>query len=243
MEYRANFFMWIFLSAIWVIVQVGFVGIYFLFTDNVAGWTKPQFFLLIGLFRAIEGIYHVFFHQNLMNFPENITSGNFDLYITRPVNSLFLISTRYHSLDELGTFIIGLGLVFYALVQLHLTISLLIMIKILIMIFFGTIALYSIMLILSSLSFYLTRMTALFSIWDVISKALRVPINIITRDNFLGNALLFPLLIVVTIPSKIIFGPTYLRQIIIEIIGSVSLVILAYRFFYSCLRRYSSASS
>jgi len=168
MEFRSNFFLWFILQVVWVIIQAGMIGLYFNFTDNISGWTKPQVFLLIGLFRVIEGIYHVFFHMNLMNFPENISSGNLDFYLTRPVNSQFLVTTRYHSPDEIGTLFTGMGLVWYALIQLKYSLSVILLVKLLVLVAFGLLALYSVMLILSSLAFIFTRMTALFSIWDVV---------------------------------------------------------------------------
>ena len=243
MEFRSNFFLWFILQVVWVIIQAGMIGLYFNFTDNISGWTKPQVFLLIGLFRVIEGIYHVFFHMNLMNFPENISSGNLDFYLTRPVNSQFLVTTRYHSPDEIGTLFTGMGLVWYALIQLKYSLSVILLVKLLVLVAFGLLALYSVMLILSSLAFIFTRMTALFSIWVVVSKTLRVPINVLTRDSIIGNTLLLPLLIIVTIPSQIILTRSDISVFIIEIFSSIAMFILATKIFYLCLRRYSSASS
>jgi len=243
MEYRANFILWLLVEIAFVAVQVGMVSVYFNFTDNIAGWTKPQVFLLIGIFRVIEGIFHMFFFQNLLNFPENISTGNMDLFFTRPVNSLFLSSSRYHSLDEFGTFLVGIALVWYSLIQLQFSFSLLLLFELFVLFFFGLLTLYSIILIFSSLSFFFTRMTALHSVYDVITKALRIPINIITKDSFIGNSLLFPLLIVATLPSQILLGYVTPIFITLEIIGSLAIFMVAHKFFYFALRHYSSASS
>jgi ABC-2 type transport system permease protein len=228
---------------LFVLVQVAMVGIYFNFTDNISGWTKAQVFLLIGLFRIIEGIFHIFFHKNLLNFPELISSGNLDIFLTRPINSLFISTTRYHNLDEIGTFITGVLVVWYSLVQLKIDINIILIFKLIFVISFGLLAIYSVILIFSVFSFFFTRLTALNSVYDIITKTLRVPTNVLTQDTFIGNTILFPLIIVVTLPSQIILGQTGFSLILIEALSSIILFTVAYKFYFFALRRYSSASS
>jgi ABC-2 type transport system permease protein len=146
-------------------------------------------------------------------------------------------------LDEFGTFLVGIALVWYSLIQLQFSFSLLLLFELFVLFFFGLLTLYSIILIFSSLSFFFTRMTALHSVYDVITKALRIPINIITKDSFIGNSLLFPLLIVATLPSQILLGYVTPIFITLEIIGSLAIFMVAHKFFYFALRHYSSASS
>lgn len=243
MEFQVSFVLWFVVEILFVFVQIAMVGIYFNFTDNISGWSKVQVFFLIGLFRAIEGIFHIFFYKNLLDFPENISSGNMDLYLTRPVNPLFLASTRYHSLDEIGTFISGAMIIIYSLIQMKYVVSIVIIAKIITSILFGLIAMYSVILIFSTFSFFFTRLTALHSVYDIITKMLRIPINVITGDSSIGNTILFPLIIIVTLPSQIIIGHSGNSFIILEIISSLCLFLIARKFFYFALRHYSSASS
>jgi len=243
MEFKASFMLWIVVEVFFVLVQVAMVGIYFNFTDNLLGWTKSQVFLLVGLFRIIEGIFHIFFYKNLLNLPENISSGDLDLLLTRPVNSLFLISTRYFCLDEIGTLLTGFLVVWYSLSLLKFDFTFLLFGKLFILVAFGLLGMYSVILIFSTLSFFFTRLTALHSVYDIITKTLRIPIDVITKNNAIGNSLLFPLIIIVTLPSQIILGYSGYQFILLESTASLILFYIARKFFYFALRHYSSASS
>ena len=158
--------------------------------------------------------------------------GELDLYMTRPINALFLLSVSKQQWYELSTFASGIFILLYFLPRqtggLWLTVIL--------FSFLGLICLYSIMLAISSLSFYLNRFTAISSIWDVISKTNRFPLDIFGR-------VAAPFLLVATIPSRIILGKSGIEDVMVQIARSAILFLLAYKFWQHSLKRYSSASS
>jgi ABC-2 type transport system permease protein len=243
MEYRANFLLWLMIEIFWTLAQVGMVGLFFTFGDEVHGWTKYQFFLLVGIFRCIEGIFHIFFHNNLLNFPDNIKTGDFDFFLSRPIDPQFLMTTRIHSWDEIGTFITGIAITIFSLFHLQIGLGMSLVIQLIFLCLCGLVSLYSLMLFFSSLSFFLTRMTALVSIWDVISKCLRIPADLLSQNHVAASLLLFPIIIVTTLPAQIITGKISSAFLLWELTGSVLLFILSRKFFFFALRHYSSASS
>ena len=232
MEFRSNFAIRLLTQFFYVVVQIVLIETYFRFTNSIGSWSRPEVFVLAGIFRLIEGIFHIIFHANLLYLPEMVRLGELDLYMTRPINALFLLSVSKQQWYELSTFASGIFILLYFLPRqtggLWLTVIL--------FSFLGLICLYSIMLAISSLSFYLNRFTAISSIWDVISKTNRFPLDIFGR-------VAAPFLLVATIPSRIILGKSGIEDVMVQIAGSAILFLLAYKFWQHSLKRYSSASS
>ncbi len=243
MEYRANFFLMVISQVLWVVVQLALISVFFTSSSTIHGWDIYQLFLLVGMYRCIDGLFHIFFYRNLLDFPEIIRTGDLDGFLTKPAGTLFLASTRYQKLNEVGTTLTGAGVVIFSLFHLHYQLSLFLVGTLFISLLAGLTTVYSVILMFSSLSFFLTRMTALEAFWDMLSKTLRVPLDLITQGNSLANALLLPLLIVVTIPAQIITQKISGLFIFLEIPCALVFFILAVRFFNFSLRHYSSASS
>ena len=238
MEFRHNFFIRLLTQLFFVALQLVIVNTFFNFTSSIGSWSKNEVFVLVGLFRLIEGAFHMFFHSNILYLPELVNSGEMDLLLSKPVNSLFYVSLRRHQLHEVSTFLSGLVILLYSQIIRGIAWANILWLSVV-----GLVALYSIMLFFSSLSFFIPRMTALSSIWDVMSKITRFPLDILTGSSRLGLSLVGPLLLVVTLPSQIILGKVPPVYIFLEIAGTLGVFALTYKFWLYSLRHYSSASS
>lgn len=231
-EFRKNFIIRIITQFLYVLLQVVLIEIFFRFTNNIGSWTKQEVFVLAGIFRLIEGLFHILFHRNLMYLPESVNEGELDMYLSKPVNTLFMVSTYRQLWYELSTFVSGIVMLYLYLPNN----SVLLWSWIMILSLTGLVVLYSIMLFICSLSFYIPRLTAVSEIWSVISKISRYPLDIFGR-------VAGPLLLVATIPARIILGKSGWEDVLIQVVGSIILFFTAYKFWQYSLKRYSSASS
>lgn len=232
LEYRTNFIIRLLTQFFFVVVQIVLIETYFRFTNSIGSWSRQEVFVLAGIFRIVEGIFHILFQTNILYLSETVRHGELDLLLTRPINTLFLSSVSKQQWYELSTLISGIFFLVYFLP--HQSIGLWVMV--ILFSILGLICLYSIMLPIATLSFYMSRMTSISSIWDTISKISRFPLDIFGRA-------VAPLLLISTIPSRIILGKSGWLDIVIQICSSVILFGLAYLFWRYSLKRYSSASS
>jgi ABC-2 type transport system permease protein len=46
--FKANFVMWIFVEALWFVLQLSFVSVIYLHTDRILDWSKWQVVMLVG---------------------------------------------------------------------------------------------------------------------------------------------------------------------------------------------------
>lgn len=232
MEFRSNFIIRIISQFLFVGVQVAMIETYFGFTNNIGGWSRPEIFVLAGIFRLIEGGFHIFLYTNLMGLSDIVRTGELDMYLTKPVNTLFLLNVSRQQWYELSTFISGILFLIYFLPQQ----SLALWIMIFGLSFLGLVYLSSLILMFATLAFYMNRVSAISSIMDAISKISRFPLDIFGRAAA-------PLLLVATVPSRVILGKSGATDVAIQVFGSAALFCVAYIFWRHSLKRYSSASS
>jgi ABC-2 type transport system permease protein len=95
-----------------------FAGAIYGQTGSLGGWTFHQYLVLLGTFQIISALIFMFFLRNIMNLPEYVRKGELDFFLLKPVNSQFLISTRYLAFNEVAQALPGTALVVYGLVNL-----------------------------------------------------------------------------------------------------------------------------
>lgn len=243
MEFRGNFLASVLISSTWVFFHIFVVNIYFQFTDNLLGWTKTEIFVFVGVFRIIKAFIDMFIRTNFKYFPDDVNSGQLDYSLTRPINTLFLSSFRFHKYNEIASLAAGFFIVVYAfklggfvfgpMVFLGLTLSIVV----------GLFVYYCLLLFFTTLSIFMTKLTAISEINNVLANALRYPTSTYTRGSVFLELAILPLTIVSTYPLQILFGKSPIWFIIIEIFLACLLFFLVYRFWLFALRHYSSASS
>ena len=113
-EYRVNFLA----SVVEGTAQLGVAVLTFVllyrFTSGIAGWSAAQALVLVGIYRALDGLLALQIAPNLMRISEYIGQGDLDFILLRPVASQFLVSLRWLRPAEAVNVLIGLALVAYA---------------------------------------------------------------------------------------------------------------------------------
>src|SRR5262249_12655368 len=103
LEFRGNFWAKLVTNLGWLTMLVLFLKVLFANTQSVAGWDEGHMFLLTGTFMLSRSLTDLLFSLNLSKIPEMVRLGTMDFVLTKPVPSLFYVSARYLSLDEIGS--------------------------------------------------------------------------------------------------------------------------------------------
>src|SRR5947209_1253924 len=109
-EYRVNFLLSVGEGVVQLALAVFTFLIVYRFTDSVAGWSRAQVLLLVGVYRIVEGLINLQIAPNMLAISGYIRRGEMDFLLLRPVSSQFLVSLRTMSLAEAGNVLIGLCL-------------------------------------------------------------------------------------------------------------------------------------
>lgn len=123
MEYKVDFLTGAISFLIGQIVQIATIGIIFSQIPDLEGWGFNEILFIYGFSLIPKGLDHLFF-DNLWSVGYFIVrKGDFDKYLTRPINSLFYVIAEKFCVDAFGELFMGIILIVYSLIQLKLTLT------------------------------------------------------------------------------------------------------------------------
>jgi ABC-2 type transport system permease protein len=244
MGFKSNFLLWILVELLWFGLQLSFIGVIFLHTDTIATWTKWEVVLLIGVSHFIQQIFQAFFLVNCTQLSELVRTGKLDFLLLLPVNTRFIISLRQ---VDLGGFVnagSALAVMGYAAMHLHVTVTAAQVGGFLLLCIAGILIHYSLMFLLSSISFWTVRAQGIVWGYYNLFNIARMP-----DEAFHGlfKALFtfaVPMLLVSNVPARLLAdklsspGP----MILLVVMSGVCMLVSEWGWRQS-LRRYTSASS
>jgi ABC-2 type transport system permease protein len=163
--------------------------------------------------------------------------------LTKPVNAQFISSLRNIIVWRLVDVIIGLGLIMYALGELHVSPTFDQIVFFGGMLISGTVIVYSIWLVMVSLAFWFVKIDNITELFYAFYEAGRYPVTIYRGAVRVLLTYLVPIAFVTTFPASALLGRLDQTTMLIGFVFAVGLFILSNRFWNFALRYYSSASS
>ena len=242
-EYRLNFAV----NVLGGIAQLGVVvltyALLYRFTDQVAGWSAAEALMLVGIYRALDGLLALQIAPNLMRMTRYIGEGELDFILLSPVSSQFLVSLRWLQPPELVNVLIGMVLTFYAGQRAGMTWSASQILGSMVLAGCGLILLYCLWFALVTLAFWLVKIEVLGYLFYDVWQAGRYPVDYfkgIMRTIF---TFVLPIAFATTFPAQALRGDVDSRLPVVGV-GLAAVALLGtHRFWNYAVQRYSSASS
>lgn len=244
MSFKSNFLLWIITELLWFALQLAFIVVIYQHTDHIGDWSKYQVVLLMGVSHFIQQIFQAFFLTNCTQISEYVRTGKLDFMLLLPINTRFIVSLRQ---VDLGGFInagSAVAVMGYALRQLHLVPSLLQMLGFLSLVAAGVFIHYSLMFLLSSISFWTVRAQGI--VWGYYSLFNIARLPDAAYRGFFKAFFTFavPMILVANVPAKLLADKlkSPLEMLLLVVMGVVCWVVseIGWRF---SVRHYTSASS
>ncbi len=244
MGFKANFLLWIVVELLWFALQLAFVAVIYQHTDRIGDWSQWEVVLLMGAAQFIQQLFQAFFLTNCTQISEYIRTGKLDFMLLLPVNTRFLVSLRQVDLGGFVNAASGVAVMAYALRQLHLAPSLPQIVGFLFLIVAGVLIHYSLMFLLSSVSFWTVRAQGI--VWGYYSlfNIARLP-DAAFRGLFrVFFTFAIPMLLVANVPVRLLVdklgSPLDLLLVVVMCAACLAVSELGWRF---SMRHYTSASS
>ena len=242
-EYRLNFAV----NVLEGFAQLGVVvltyALVYRFTDRVAGWTAAEALMLVGVYRALDGLLALQIAPNLMRMSRYIGEGELDFILLSPVSSQFLVSLRWLQLPEIVNVLIGVALTIYAGGRAGITWSAPHVLDALVLAGCGLVLLYCLWFALVTLAFWLVKVEALGFLFYDVWQAGRYPVDYFKTSVRLLLTFIFPVAFATTFPTQALRGDVDPRLLVVGPALAALALLLAHRFWTFAVRRYSSASS
>jgi ABC-2 type transport system permease protein len=243
MMFKSNFLLWIVVDLTWFGLNLAFVQFLYLQVSTIAGWTKWEMILLVATSNLIQQIFQTFLMINCTNLPELVRSGKLDFFLAQPASAQFLVSTRKFEPGSIVSCAVAIIICLVAIAHLPTGVSRAGLAVYPLLVSFGVLIHYALMLMLMSLSFWMTRASGFINAYYSVFQLARLP-----REAFFGPVRLIftwaiPLLLIANVPARNLFDGIRLRDLIGLSAATALLVLASTLVFQAGLRRYGSASS
>jgi ABC-2 type transport system permease protein len=243
MSFKTNFLMWILVESLWFGLQLSFIGVLYLHTDNIGTWTKWQVVMLVGASHFIQQIFQAFFLVNCTNLSELVRTGKLDFLLLLPVNTRFVVSLRQVDLGAFVNALSALGVMTYAATRMSLVPSPAQIGGFFILCLAGILIHYSLMFLLSSISFWTVRAQGIVWGYYNLFQIARMP-----DEAFHGLFKAFftfalPMLLVSNVPVRVLVNKFSPGSLLMLLVMSVVCFLVSEWGWRRSVRHYTSASS
>jgi len=241
--FKANFILWIIVELCWFALNLFFIQFLYLQVNTIAGWSKWEMVLLVSTNFLVQQIFQTFLMINLTKLPELIRSGRLDFFLAQPAPVQFIVSTRGFEPGSVITSFFALLLCAVAIAHVSMNMSGVGLLIFPCLVICGVLIHYSLLLILMSLAFWMTRAQGFINAYYNVFQIARLP-----REAFHGAARIVftwtvPLLLIANVPARTLLYGLNARDLAGMLGATGALLAVSTAVFQTGLRRYGSASS
>ncbi|WP_159067833.1 ABC transporter permease [Paenibacillus ihuae] len=241
--YKFNFFTVFLTITAYFSVQLIFMHLVYSNVDSLAGWTRYEMFFYIGTFNIIDSLWTFGPFFNLLAIPGVIRSGALDYYITKPVNSQFLISLRNVDPGSIISALAGVTLITFALIQGGMELTYARAGLYIVSIFHALLIQYSVYFIFTCLAFWLVKADFVDSIHGILCYFSTRPVDIYKGFIRFVLSYVLPYGLALTVASKAAVKTIQFPEYTLFLILSWSIFAVSVGVWRFSLKHYSSASS
>lgn len=243
MQYRVNFFIQLLQS--FIALATGLIGLWLVFnhTTELGGWSQPELLAVMGVYILMGGVIQSAIQPNMQRLMDEIQDGTLDFALTKPVDGQVLISIREFRFWQLTDVIMGLVVLFIAVVQMQEQVGIWQALAFVVALILGGIMIYCFWLMLTTSAFWLIRIWELVNLFQGLYAAGRWPVSIYPQWLRLGLTFLVPVAFAVTVPAQALTD----RLTPLTLLGALGLamllMVLARLIWRLGVRSYSGASA
>ncbi len=224
-------------------ISFAFFEVLYLHSDSIGGWSHEQAIVFIAGNLLLDSIVMSIFANNMWWFPVFVNKGDLDIYLTRPVSTLFFVSLRDFSANSFVNFLVAIGVYAWALATYPGGFN------------WWQIVLYTILIFNGATLYYMLNMIFYFPVfWTGSPRGFGnlywILIHSIERPDRIYKGMLrlllvtaLPFCLMISFPARLILEE-FDTSILMHILGVSALAWPVYLFLWSRgLKVYSSASS
>jgi ABC-2 type transport system permease protein len=243
LQYRVNFFIYLFQSA--VALGTGLIGLWLIFshTSKLDGWKPAELLALMGVFTLMGGLIQSTIQPNMERLIGEIRDGTFDFALTKPEDSQLIASVREVRIWQMVDVVTGLVVIVIAALQLGTRIGVWEVLGFVSLLCMGALMIYSFWLMLTTAAFWIVKMDEIVNLFQGVYAAGRYPIGIYPGWLRLGLTFLVPVAFAVTIPAEALTGRLSLQTYGGAVALTLFLLVVARWFWKLGTRHYSGASA
>lgn len=243
LQYRVNFFVQVFQSAL--ALGTGLIGLWLVFnqTSDLAGWTAPELLAVMGVHIAMGGIIQTFIQPNMAKLMADVRQGTLDYALTKPVDSQVIISVREVRIWSFVDVVMGGVVLAVAVFQVERSVGWFDAIGFVVAMFIGAVMIYCFWLILTTTAFKVIRVENILELFQGVYQAGRWPVGIYPFWMRSSLTFLIPVAFAVTVPAESLTSRLSAGTLAGAIVFTAALVVATRMIWRFGLKHYSGASA
>lgn len=243
LQYRANFFLQLFQSLVALGTGLAVLALVFSHTQELAGWSRSQLLVVMGVHVLIGGIVRASVQPNMLRLIQDVREGKLDYLLVKPRDSQLLVSIRELSVWEGVDCLVGLVVIGAAVAQLENGVGVVRALEFVAAILLGVVTIYCFWLLLSVGAFWVVRLEFIVELFEGVYQAGRWPVGIYPVGLRVLLTFLVPLAFAVTVPAQAIAGLASGRTLLGAVAFAAALAAVTRWAWKQGLRHYSGASA
>jgi ABC-2 type transport system permease protein len=243
LQYRVNFVVQLFQSAIALTTGLVVLALVYSHTDDLNGWSQPELLCVFGIQILMGGAIKTYIQPNMTRIIEDVRDGKLDYALTKPEDSQVLVSVREVRIWQVvdlvsGSIVLGVGLSRVAsdvgaVDALAFGAALLL----------GGVMIYCFWLVVATGAFWIVNMWHAVELFDGIYLTGRWPVGIYPGWLRYSVTFLVPVAFAVTVPAEAVTSRLAWETLLLAALFAAALFTFTRWFWRFGLRRYSGASA
>lgn len=243
LQYRANFAIQLFQSAIALGTGLAVLALVFGQTDDLAGWSQPELLAVMGVHVLMGGVIGTFIQPNMVRLMGDIRQGTLDYVLTKPEDAQVLVSIREVRFWQAVDIVIGGVVLAFAVAQLGGGVGAVQAAAFGAALLLGAVMIYCFWMLLTITAFWVVRMDQIVELFEGVYQAGRWPVTIYPGWLRISLTFLVPIAFAVTVPAEAVTGRLTPETLALAAGFAALLVAVTRTFWRIGLRRYGGASA
>ena len=243
LQYRVNFVVQLFQSAITLGVGLAVLALVYSHTDELNGWSKSELLCLTGIQILMVGAIKTYIQPNMERVIDEVREGTLDFALTKPADSQVLASVREVRIWQLVNVVSGLLVLGFGLSRIATDLGVLDAAAFAISLVLGAVMIYCFWLVIATGAFWVVDMWHVAELFDGLFQTGRFPVGIYPGWLRFGVTFLVPVAFAVTVPAEAVTSRLDWQTLLVAVVFATVLFGATRWFWGFGLRRYSGASA
>jgi ABC-2 type transport system permease protein len=243
LQYRADFAISLFQAVLSLGTAIGAIAVVFGQTSTLGGWSQDQLIALVAVFFVVRGLVDMVIRPSMERLMQGVRQGTLDFDLTKPADAQVLISVRQVDVWHVVDIALGFVVLVYAIARQGETVGLAGAVAFAALLLAGVAIIYSFLLILSTLAFWLVRLENILVLFASMYEAGKWPIGIYPAWLRIGLTAVVPVAFAITIPVESLTGRLDAPMLVIALVVAAAFVIGSRWFWRFGIRHYTGASA
>ncbi|HUF02329.1 MAG TPA: ABC-2 family transporter protein [Gaiellaceae bacterium] len=242
-QYRVNFVVQLFQSAITLAVGLAVIALVYSHTDDLNGWSQSELLCVLGIQILMGGVIKAYVQPNMTRVMEEVREGTLDYALTKPEDAQVLASVREVRIWQVVDVVSGAVVLGFGVSRILTDVGALEASAFAVALLLGGVMLYSFWLVITTGAFWIVNMWHVVELFDGVYLTGRFPVGIYPGWLRFGVTFLVPVAFAVTVPAEAVTSRLEWQTLALAAAFATALFAFTRWFWRFGLRRYSGASA